>query len=229
MANLKQSLKTGKPMSRLDTITELEVWEKLVLGIIVVAEPAAKALCDILKIGVERRGIRVLDVAGGSSIFGMTILSRDPAAQVTQLDWPNINAVAKKLNQERGLEGKIRFIDGEHKTAAIEAGHYDLVIASNFCRFESPAGNQALFAKAYSALKPGGQFVINEFVPNEERTEPTFALRFSVYTLTHTPEGECWTLSQYSEWLKTAGFSSITTHGEIAKTLPGTTLIIATK
>jgi ubiquinone/menaquinone biosynthesis C-methylase UbiE len=229
MAHLKESLKTGKPLSRLDTNAELQVWEKLVLGIIVIAEPAAKALCDILKIGSERKGIKVLDIAGGSSIFGMTIVTRDPTAQVTQLDWPNVNAVAKKANKERGLEGKIRFIDGDHHTASIETGHYDLVLASNFCRFESPKGNQELFAKAYSALKPGGIFMVNDFVPNEERTEPTFALRFSVYTLTHTPEGECWTLGQYSDWMKKAGFKSIATHGDIPRTLPGTTLILATK
>ncbi len=229
MAHLKESLKTGRPLSRMDTVTELQVWEKLVLGIIVIAEPAAKALCDLLKIGAERKGIKVLDIAGGSSIFGMTILSRDPSAQVTQLDWPNVNAVAKKLNRERGLEGKIRFIDGEHHSAVIEENHYDLVLASNFCRFESPAGNQKLFAKAFSALKPGGIFVVNDFVPNEERTEPTFALRFSVYTLTHTPEGECWTLSQYTDWLKRAGFGAIQTHGDIPKTLPGTMLILANK
>jgi ubiquinone/menaquinone biosynthesis C-methylase UbiE len=229
MAHLKESLKTGKPLSRMDTGTELQVWEKLVLGIIVIAEPAAKALCDLLKIGSERKGLRVLDIAGGSSIFGMTILSRDPSAQVTQLDWPNVNAVAKKLNRERGFDGQIRFIDGEHHSAAIETGHYDLVLASNFCRFESPAGNQRLFAKAYAALQPGGLFVVNDFVPNEERTEPTFALRFSVYTLTHTPEGECWTLSQYTDWLKTAGFSAIETYGDIPKTLPGTTLVMAKK
>ena len=229
MANLKESLKTGKPLSRLDTGTELQVWEKLVLGIIVIAEPAAKALCDLLKIGSERKAMKVLDIAGGSSIFGMTILGRDPSAQVTQLDWPNVNAVAKKLNRERGLDGKIRFIDGEHHSATIEANHYDLVLASNFCRFESPAGNRNLFAKAYSALKSGGIFVVNDFVPNEERTEPTFVLRFSVYTLTHTPEGECWTLSQYSDWLKKAGFSAIDSHGDIPKTLAGTTLIVARK
>ena len=229
MAHLKESLKTGKPFSRLDTGTELQVWEKLVLGIIVIAEPAAKALCDLLKIGSEHNGIKVLDIAGGSSIFGMTILSRDPTAQVTQLDWPNVNAVAKKANRERGLDGKIRFIDGEHHTAAIEANFYDLVLASNFCRFESPEGNQHLFTRAYGALKPGGIFVVNDFVPNEERTEPTFALRFSVYTLTHTPEGECWALSQYSDWLKKAGFNSIETHGDIPKTLPGTTLMMARK
>jgi len=229
MAHLKESLKTGKPLSRMDTGAELHVWEKLVLGIIVIAEPAAKALCDVLKIGGALKGIRVLDIAGGSSIFGMTILSRDPTASVTQLDWPNVNAVAKKLNRERGLDGKIRFIDGEHHTAALESNHYDLVLASNFCRFESPQGNQELFTKAYNALKVGGTLVVNDFVPNEERTEPTFALRFSVYTLTHTPEGECWTLSQYSDWLKKAGFNSVETHSDIPKTLPGTTLILAKK
>jgi ubiquinone/menaquinone biosynthesis C-methylase UbiE len=229
MAHLKESLKTGKPLSRMDTGAELQVWGKLVLGIIPIAEPVAKALCDILKIGSERKGIKVLDIAGGSSIFGMTIVSRDSSAQVTQLDWPNVNAVAKKANKERGLEGKIRFIDGEHHTAPIETNHYDLVLASNFCRFESPKGNQELFAKAHSALKPDGVFVVNDFVPNEERTEPTFALRFSVYTLTHTPEGECWALSQYSEWLKKAGFNQIETRGHIPKTLPGTTLILARK
>ena len=229
MTHLKESLKTGKPFSRMDTGAELEVWEKLVLGIIVIAEPAAQALCDVLKIGTERKGIKVLDIAGGSSIFGMTIVTCDPSAQVTQLDWPNVNAVARKANKQRGLEGKIRFVDGEHRSAKIEDNFYDLVLASNFCRFESPKGNQDLFAKAISALKPGGIFVINDFVPNEERTEPTFALRFSVYTLTHTPEGECWTLSQYSDWLKKAGFNSIENHGDIPRTLPGTTLIMARK
>ncbi len=229
LAHLKETLKTGKPLSRMDTDSELQVWEKLVVGIIPIAQPVARALCDILAIGAKRKGLRVLDIAGGSSIFGMTLLTSDPSTEVTQLDWPNVNAVAKKLNRERSLEGKIRFIDGEFRTAAIEENYYDLVLASNFCRFESPKGNQELFVKAYRALKPAGLFVINDFLPNEERTGPTFALRFSVYTLTHTPEGECWTLSQYSRWLEDAGFGSIKSHGDIPDSLPGTTLILAEK
>ena len=229
MAHLKETLKTGKPLSRMDTGAELEVWEKLVIGIIPIAQPVARTLCDLLGIGTKKKGLRVLDIAGGSSIFGMTVLTCDPSAQVTQLDWPNVNAVARKLNRERGLEGKIRFIDGEFHSAAIEESSYDLVLASNFCRFESPKGNQELFRKAYRALKPGGFFAVNDFIPNEERTGPTFALRFSVYVLTHTPEGECWTLSQYSAWLKDAGFNSVQSHGDIPNTLPGTTLILAQK
>ncbi len=229
LAHLKESLKTGKPFGRMDTVTELKVWERLVLGIIVVTEPVAQALCDTLQIGSERKGIRVLDIAGGSSISGMTILSRDPSAQVTQLDWPNINAVAKKLNRERGLEGKIRFLDGDYRSTPLALNSFDLIIVSNFCRFESPQGNQDLFTKANGALRPGGVLAITDFLPNEERTGPTFALRFSVYTLTHTPEGECWTFSQYSNWLKNAGFKSMSIHDNIPRTLPGTTLILAQK
>ncbi len=193
MAHLKESLKTGKPLSRMDTGAELHVWEKLVLGIIVIAEPAAKALCDVLKIGGALKGIKVLDIAGGSSIFGMTILSRDPTARLPNwigpMSTPSLrNSIANAVSTEK-------FVSSTASTTRppIETNYYDLVLASNFCRFESPQGNQELFTKAYNALKVGGILVVNDFVPNEERTEPTFALRFSVYTLTHTPEGECWT------------------------------------
>lgn len=229
MGRLIETLKTGKPLGRLDTGSELHVWEKLVVGIIPIAEPVARALCDLLSIGVKRTGLRVLDIGGGSSIFGMTILTRDPSAEITQLDWPNVNAVARRLNRERGLDGRIRFIDGEFRTAGIRDGYWDLVLASNFCRFESPEGNGELFRKANRTLKPSGLFIINDFVPNEERTGPTLALRFSVYALTNTPNGECYTLSEYTRWLRDAGFGPIEDHGDIPDTLPGTTLIIAEK
>ena len=229
MAHLKETLKTGKPSGRLDTHEKLEVWEKIVVGILPIVRPVAENLCDLLQIGKEKKGLRVLDIAGGSSIFGMTILTHDPSSEVTQLDWPNVNAIARRLNRERGLEGKIRFLDGEFRTHAVEENHYDLVIASNFCRFESPQGNQELFRKVHRALRSGGLFVINDFLPNEERTGPTFVLRFSVYTLAHTPEGECYTLSEYSGWLTGAGFSSVQARGDIPGTLPGTTLVIAKK
>ena len=150
MAHLKESLKTGKPLSRMDTGAELQVWEKLVLGIIVIAEPAAKALCDLLKIGSERKGIKVLDIAGGSSIFGMTILSRDPSAQVTQLDWPNVNAVAKK-SQPRA---RSRRQDSLHRRRASQRGDRNAIITIWFSPVIFAAsnrrkGNQELFAKAY--------------------------------------------------------------------------------
>jgi ubiquinone/menaquinone biosynthesis C-methylase UbiE len=229
MTGLKRTLKSGQPSGRLDTASALPAWEKIVTGIVPIVRPAASFLCDRLEIGVARRGLSVLDIAGGSAIFGRSILERDPTAEITQLDWPNVNAVARRLCREAGVEGKVRFIDGEFRSAELPERAYDLVLASNFCRFESPEGNRELFRKANRVLKAGGYFAINDFLPDEERTGPSFPLRFSVYTLTHTPAGECYTLSEYRAWLEQAGFGAIEAHGEIAETLPGTTLILAVK
>lgn len=229
LAGLKETLRTGRPTGRLDTEQESAVWEKIVLGILPIVVPAAKALCDILSVGEKRKGLRVLDIAGGSGILGATILEHDPAAQITQLDWPNVNRVARNFLRGRGVENRFRFVDGEFRTAAVEENHYDLALASNFCRFESAAGNCDLFRKVHRALKPGGLFVINDFVPNEERTGPSFTLRFSVYVLAHTAEGECYTLSEYTRWLTECGFTSVQSHGNLPGTLPGTTLVIAAK
>lgn len=229
VAGLKETLKSGRPTGRLDTASALAVWEKVVTGIVPIVRPVARYLCERLGIGVERRGLAVLDIGGGSAIFGRTILERDPSARVAQLDWPNVNAVARRLCREAGLEEKIRFIDGEFRSAELEERAYDLVLASNLCRFESPEGNRELFQKASRALKAGGALAVNDFLPNEERTGPSFPLRFSVYTLTHTPAGECYTLSEYRAWLEEAGFGAIEAHGGISETLPGTTLILARK
>jgi hypothetical protein len=99
MAHLKESLKTGKPLSRMDTNAELQVWRSSCLQHRY-AEPAAKALCDISR--SARSAKHRARHRRRLSIFGMTIVTRDPTAQVTQLDWPNVNAVARGGNWSAG-------------------------------------------------------------------------------------------------------------------------------
>ena len=42
MTHLKESLKTGKPLSRMDSSNELQVWEKLVVGIFRLPSPSPR-------------------------------------------------------------------------------------------------------------------------------------------------------------------------------------------
>lgn len=50
--------------------------------------------------------------------------------------------------------------------------------------------------------------LIGEFVPNDDRTEPPVAMLFGLNMLLHTPVGDVFTLKEYREWLKGAGFRS---------------------
>ena len=67
--------------------------------------------------------------------------------------------------------------------------------------------------------------VIAEMIPNDARTGPMFPVLFGLNMILHTAEGDVFTMAQYKQWLKHAGFSSIKT-AEIDSPSP---LILATR
>src|SRR5205823_4700692 len=77
------------------------------------------------------RPLRVLDVAAGHGIFGITVAGRYPRARVTALDWPNVRAVASENARLRGVAARHTLLPG----SAFEAdwgGPYDVVLLTNF-------------------------------------------------------------------------------------------------
>ncbi|HET9533387.1 MAG TPA: methyltransferase, partial [Blastocatellia bacterium] len=50
-----------------------------------------------------------------------------------------------------------------------------------------------------------------EMIPNDTRTGPVFPLLFGLNMLINTRDGGVYTMKQYREWLKEAGFKSVKT------------------
>jgi hypothetical protein len=53
--------------------------------------------------------------------------------------------------------------------------------------------------------------LIGEFVPSDDRTGPPIAMLFGLNMLLHTPVGDVFTMKDYREWLKGAGFRAVKT------------------
>jgi hypothetical protein len=60
-------------------------------------------------------------------------------------------------------------------------------------------------------LRPGGRVVVIDMIPNEERTGPPFALFFALNMLVNTETGGTYTVGEYTDWLKDAGFARVET------------------
>ena len=88
---------------------------------------------------------------------------------------------------------------------------YDVVILGHIIHGEGEKWGKTLITKSYKALKPGGTLVIAEMIPNDTRTGPVFPLLFGVNMILQTEEGDVFTMAQYKQWLKQAGFKSIKT------------------
>jgi ubiquinone/menaquinone biosynthesis C-methylase UbiE len=102
---------------------------------------------------------------------------------------------------------------------------FDIVLASNILQAFDSDTNRVILGKIFKALKPGGTLVINDFVPDDNRSKAKTALNFAVYMLIVTQGGDAYIFSEFERWLKDTGF------GKVAQQrIPvGTTIITATR
>lgn len=151
---------------------------------------------------------KVLDIAAGHGEFGFAVARRFPKARIVALDWKPVLAVARQRAKEAGVEQRFEELTGDAFDVAFGSG-YDLVLVPNFLHHFNEETNVKLLRKVATALKPGGQVVIVEFVPNADRVSPPMAARFAFTMLTNTEEGDAFTRAELERMLAAAGFGDI--------------------
>jgi ubiquinone/menaquinone biosynthesis C-methylase UbiE len=149
---------------------------------------------------------KVLDIAAGHGLFGIEIAKRCPDAQIVALDWPNVLTVAQDFARKAGIESRYRTIPGDAFQQELGTG-YDLVLLTNFLHHFSLATCGTLLRKIHRCLVPGGRVITLEFVPNDDRVTPPPVAEFNLIMLATTPEGDAYTLKEYEQVFRTAGFT----------------------
>jgi 2-polyprenyl-3-methyl-5-hydroxy-6-metoxy-1,4-benzoquinol methylase len=159
----------------------------------------------------EGKACKLLDIAAGHGMFGITIAMQNPNAQITAVDWAPVLAVAKENAAAAGVADRISFRPGSAFEADLGDG-YDIVLLTNiFHHFDIPTCEK-LMRRVHAALKPGGKAITLEFVPNEDRVSPPMAAAFSLIMLAGTDAGDAYTFSQYERMFRNVGFLKTTLH-----------------
>jgi ubiquinone/menaquinone biosynthesis C-methylase UbiE len=190
-------------------IQENPFWEELVLSIAPSSLPLAQAAAARLNIAAAGP-IAILDVGGGSGVYSAVFLRKNPQAHATQIDWENVNRVARSFVARQEVADRFHTIDGDFRKLDFGSDHYDVVVFSHIAHMESPADNVALFRKLRRAVKAGGTLVVVDFVKCDDRAGPPFALLFHLNMLVNTQAGATYTESEYRAWLAEAGFDEVT-------------------
>jgi ubiquinone/menaquinone biosynthesis C-methylase UbiE len=149
---------------------------------------------------------KVLDIAAGHGIFGITIAKNNPNAEIVALDWASVLEVAEENARSAGLADRFRKIPGSAFEVDFESG-YNIVLITNFLHHFDIATNEGLLRKVYAAMAPGGRTVTVDFIPNEDRVTPPQDATFSLMMLGATAGGDAYTFSEYDRMFRSAGFS----------------------
>ena len=170
----------------------------------------AEGIAKLLAVD-DGRKMKVLDIAAGHGIFGITLARHNPNVEVVAVDWPNVLEVAKGNAKKAGVESRYRTLPGSAFDVDYGTG-YNLVLLTNFLHHFDLPTCEKLLKKVHAALADGGRAVTLEFVPNEDRVSPPMAASFSLMMLGGTPGGDAYTFSEYQRLFAGAGFSRSELH-----------------
>ncbi len=150
----------------------------------------------------------VLDIGGGSGAFSMEFVSRKPEIEATVFDLPNVVPITQKFIEKEGFSDRIKTHTGDYTKDELPKG-FDLVFLSAIIHSNSLEINQELIIKCYKSLNKNGKIVIQDWIMNNDRTQPTPGAVFAINMLVGTEAGDCFTEQEVTEMLTAAGFKNI--------------------
>jgi SAM-dependent methyltransferase len=187
-----------------------ELWVTFARSMGPLAIPSAEFIARLTG-AAQGKECKVLDIAAGHGMYGITAARRNPKAQIVGLDWPLVLEVAQENAKKFGVAERYSTRPGSAFDTDFGEG-YDFVLLTNiFHHFDKPTCEK-LMRRVHAALKPGGQAITAEFVPNEDRVSPAMSASFGLVMLAGTDAGDAYTLSEYEKMFRDAGFGKTILH-----------------
>ena len=150
----------------------------------------------------------LLDIAGGTGGLAIRLCEANPNLRVTIIDFPHVVSLGKEKVEKDGLSDRISFIGGN-------ALDYDwptdvgAVLMSYLYNGVPGESIPELAQKAYSVMKPGGKYIVHDFMVEDDRSGPHLAALWQLQHLAFTPTAKSITPSFVSGIMQDAGFINI--------------------
>lgn len=151
---------------------------------------------------------RMLDLGGGSGAYSIAFARAVPGLKAEIMDLGDVVPLAQENVRKAGLADRITTRVGDMLHDPL-GENYELILISAICHMFSPEENRGILQRAYSALAPKGQLVVQDFILEPGKTAPRVAALFSLNMLVGTRAGSSYSEPEYTTWLQDAGFSDV--------------------
>ena len=199
--HLGESLRTGMAAPTHEQSRSQSELRAFILGMDDIGRMSAAELANVVDLSSFRK---LLDLGGGPASYAITFLQKHPAMEAVLFDRPDVVTIAQEQVAAAGLESRFSYLAGDMVVDPIGAG-YDLILVSNIIHSYSETTNRALVRKCSDALVPGGTLILKDFLVDDDRSGPPYALMFALHMLVGTGEGDTYTFDQVAAWTRDAG------------------------
>ncbi len=200
--DLDRSVRTGAPLRGHEARnTDETEHESFLMGMFNLAMLLAPKVAEGIDLSGKRR---LLDLGGGPGTYAIHFALKNPQLHAVILDLPSTRKFAEKTIARFGVADRVSFVDGDFTSEQIGES-FDAVWLSHILHGEGEKECGAIVAKAFGALEPGGDIMIQEFILDDDKSGPLFPALFSLNMLLGTDSGEAYSGSELAGMLTSAG------------------------
>lgn len=161
-----------------------------------------QALAKALETSLADR-THLLDVAGGSGIYAVTLIAAHPHLRATVLEQTPVDAIARAEVHRHGLSDRVQVVAADMFTTPWP--ETDALLLSNVLHDWDVPEVRRLLARAGAALPAGGLLIIHDAFVNDTKTGPLPVAEYSVL-LANISQGKCYSSAEYAGLLRLEGF-----------------------
>jgi len=225
-SQLGEVVKAGRLGSPPSPDERTQFFSTLVRAIFPLGFMGSKSAVAALDKKARGRITAILDVAAGAAAWSIPFAQAIPKARVTVADFPGVTKVAREYTTRFGVADQYDYLEGDLRETDFGRERFDLVILGHIIHGEGREHGRKLIERSFAALKDRGMLLIAEFIPNDDRTGPELPMLFGLNMLMAGPDSDVFTMREYREWLKAAGFRGVKTIRSPNQPSP---MILATK
>lgn len=223
-AMLEEYVRTGTTLQLHSSVNEKE-WSLYQEGMRDLSVNIAGDLAK--KIPVPKNAAAMLDIGGSHGLYSIELCKKYPGLHSTILELPLAIEAASAIARRYDNTGRVHYQAGNVLADELGTGLYDVIMINNVVHHFTAEQNTVLAKKIAKALKPGGIYIIGEFIRAHKPGEggavaATSGLYFSVISASGN-----WSEKEISSWQQQAGLKPLKPVTTI--TLPGWKMIIAAK
>lgn len=146
----------------------------------------------------------LLDIGGGSGIYACSLVAHHAGLRATVFEQSPVDRIARKCIGERRFSDRVSVAVGDMFKDALPAD-CDVHLFSNVLHDWGVGEVKELLAISHRALPVGGLLIIHDAFINADKTRPLPVAEYSAL-LMHSTQGKCYSVGEYAELLKEAGF-----------------------
>jgi hypothetical protein len=155
----------------------------------------------------------LLDVGGGTGIYSIAFLQRQPSLRAIVWDRPKVLEVAREMAASYGVADRLECRPGDMFVDPVPLG-CDVMLLSNVLHDWDVPECRALLRRCSEALLAGGRLLIHDVFLNDALDGPLPVALYSAALFALT-EGRAYSAAEYRGWLTESGLSP----GPIVSTL----------